>query len=403
MSTASVPAVSRGFLALLLAVTGSGLVTMTLCLPSMPYWGALLEVSQDRVQLTFAAFVLGFGGAQVIYGPLSDRHGRRPVLLVGLAIATVGSLVCALAPGLEALVGGRFLQGTGTAAGMALGRAMVQDRFSQADRSRVMAYVGMVMGLCPPCAMILGGQLHVNFGWRASFVAATVLCFALWVTSARLLPRDRPASAGELHWLRVLAAAYARLLREPAYLAYCAILAMCTGAFYVFLSGLPVVLAGYGVGAGAIGWYVAAPPVCYIAGNFFAARLLRHTSETRLMFLGQFTTLAGIGTSLALAAAGVNSPLAVAAPLGLLGMGHGLLMPSTLAGTVSLVPALAGAAAAGAGLAQQFAGAFGSYLVGLVSHHDAVNLGLLLLLFMGLSLVAQVVLLRLYRGAAHGG
>ena len=171
----------------------------------------------------------------------------------------------------------------------------------------------------------------------------------------------------------------------------------------MFLAGVPVVLTNYGVGPAAIGWYIIFPPICYIAGNFLTSRLLRHTSETRLMFLGHATTLCGIAVSLLLAWFGVRSPFAVVAPLALLGLGHGLLMPSTLAGTVSLVPALAGAAAAGAGLAQQFFGAFGAYVVGLFRHDDAINLGLLMFLFMSVSLTAQTVLIRVYHGKPHGG
>ena len=112
------------------------------------------------------------------------------------------------------------------------------------------------------------------------------------------------------------------------------------------------------------------------------------------MFWGHFATLGSIAMSIALALADVREPLALVAPLALLGLGHGLLMPSILAGTVSLVPALAGAAAAGAGLAQQFSGGLGAYLIGLVPHDDAVNLGLVLFAFMSCSLGALLVLRR---------
>lgn len=402
-SASDEPAASAWLIALLLAVTGFGLIAMTICLPSMTSWAAEFGATQGSVQLTFSSFVIGLGGAQVIYGPLSDRHGRRRLLMAGFALAVAGSLGGALAATLPQLITARFVQGAGAAAGMVIGRAMVQDYFSGADRPRIMAYIGMVLGVCPPLATVLGGQLHVYLGWRANFFFAALSAALLLVAIAVLLPRDQPAAGARDHWLREFVSAYARLARLPAYLAYCVILSMCTGAFYVFLAGVPVVLTNYGVGPAAIGWYIIFPPLCYIVGNFLTSRLLRHTSEIRLMFLGHATTLTGIATSLVLAWLGVRSPFAVVAPLAMLGLGHGLLMPSTLAGTVSLVPALAGAAAAGAGLAQQFFGGFGAYVVGLFSHHDASSMAGLMLLFMSISLTAQTVLMRVYRGPPHGG
>lgn len=404
IAIASAPPPATGWLiALLLAVTGFGLIAMTLCLPSMTSWAAEFGAPQSSVQLTFSSFVIGLGGAQVIYGPLSDRHGRRRLLLIGFVLAVLGSLICALATTLPLLIAARFVQGAGAAAGMVIGRAMVQDYFSGPERPRIMAYIGMVLGICPPLATVVGGQLHVQFGWRANFVLAALCALLLLLAVAWLVPRDGRVAGERAHWLREFVSAYASLARLPAYLAYCVILSMCTGAFYVFLAGVPVVLTNYGVGPAAIGWYIIFPPICYIAGNFLTSRLLRHTSETRLMFLGHATTLCGIAASLLLAWVGVRSPFAVVAPLALLGLGHGLLMPSTLAGTVSLVPALAGAAAAGAGLAQQFFGAFGAYVVGLFRHDDAINLGLLMFLFMSVSLTAQTVLIRVYHGKPHGG
>ena len=176
------------------------------------------------------------------------------------------------------------------------------------------------------------------------------------------------------------------------FLLHVAILAMTTAAFYVFLGGAPIVLGGYGVGPADIGWYIMCVPFAYVAGNFLTSRLIRRQGDRRMMDLGQLLTLAGIALLLALA--GVGSPLAFALPLMLLGIGHGFLMPPTLAGTVGAVPALAGAGAAVAGLMQQLMGALGGYSVGLVSHANTVNLGLLMLAFTLCALAAQFLLRR---------
>lgn len=397
------PRISRAFLiANLLASVGFGLVAMTVCLPSMQEWPALFAVSQADVQLTFSSFVIGLGAAQVFYGPLSDRYGRRKLLLVGFAIAAVGSIAGAVAPSLFALTVARFVQGAGVAAGMVIGRAMVQDYFSGPDRPRVMAYVGMVMGTCPPLATIIGGQVHVHFGWRANFVLMACIAAVLIVTTALCLPPDQATTGPRTHWLREMLDAYVRLMRMRVFLGYAIILASCTGTFYVFLAGAPTVLAHYDVGPGAVGFFIMFVPMSYIAGNLLTSRLVKHVHEVRMMFLGQCTAIAGIALVLVLALVDLRSPFAVVAPLILLGIGHGLLMPSTLAGTVGLVPALAGAAVGAAGLGQHLVGAFAGYAVGLVEHDSAVNLALLMLMFMLLSLFSQFFLGRaLGKASAH--
>jgi MFS transporter, DHA1 family, multidrug resistance protein len=157
----------------LLAQICFGLVMLTLCLPSMQTWGATFDVSQATVQLTFSAYVLAFGFFQLVFGPLSDQHGRRPVVLAGLTVALLGSILGMLADGMNTLIAARFLQGAGAAAGIVAGRASVHDLFDGATRTRVMAYVGMAMGLCPPIATVVGGQLHT--------VGKAILCWpACW-------------------------------------------------------------------------------------------------------------------------------------------------------------------------------------------------------------------------------
>jgi DHA1 family bicyclomycin/chloramphenicol resistance-like MFS transporter len=383
----------HGFLiANLLAQIAFGLLAMTVCLPSMQEWGAIFGAEQAGVQLTLSGYLVAYGALQLLYGPLSDRHGRKRILMVGLAVAGIGSLLAALAPDLPSLIAARVLQGAGSAAGMVVGRAMVQDLFRGPERTRVMAWVGMTMGFCPPLATVIGGQLHVTLGWQSNFLLVAVLAAVLLVAAWRGLPTREPAAALDTHWLHDMGMAYARLAREPAFLLHVAILAMTTAAFYVFLGGAPIVLGGYGVGPADIGWYIMCVPFAYVAGNFLTSRLIRRQGDRRMMALGQLLTLAGIALLLALA--GVGSPLAFALPLMLLGIGHGFLMPPTLAGTVGAVPALAGAGAAVAGLMQQLMGALGGYSVGLVSHANTVNLGLLMLAFTLCAMAAQFLLRR---------
>ena len=383
----------RGLLAAtLVAQMAFGLLAMTICLPSMQEWGAIFGAGAARVQLTFSGYVLTYGALQLVYGPLSDRHGRKPLLLIGMALAGAASLAAAFAPSMAWLVAARLVQGAGAAACMVVGRAAVQDLFQGPERTRVMAYVGMAMGLCPPTATVLGGQLHVRLGWQSNFVLLAVLAVLLFTLAWRVLP-NRPATiAPGTHWLHEMAAAYARLARERAFVLNVVIISATGGAFYAFLGGAPLVLKNYGVGPGEVGFYIMIAPLSYIVGNYIATRIVLRTGERWMATAGQASTIAGIAIVVVLALAGLHTPMAFAAPLVLMGIGHGLLVPPTLAATVGLVPALAGAAAAIAGVTQQLTGAFGGHAVGWLSHHDAAPLGVLMLAFTLCAAAAQAVL-----------
>ena len=374
-------------------IDGVDPVCMTLS-PEETFFRAFRGVEFDISELSFSSYLVAYGSLQLVYGPMSDRFGRKPILMIGLLLAGIGSILAALASDLSGLTAARILQGAGTAAGMVAGRAMVQDLFPGSQRTRVMAYVGMAMGLCPPIATLVGGQIHVRLGWQANFVLTAALSALLLLWAGLGLPA-RPVRPGvRTHWLGDMFRAYARLSREPAFLINVTILSMTVATFYAFLSGAPIVLHSYGVGPANIGWYIMAVPLSFIVGNFLTSRLSHRYGDRRMMALGQTSTATGIALMLALGLAGLKTPLAFCLPLLLLGIGHGLLMPACLAGAVGQVPALAGAAAAVAGVAQQLVGALGGYAVGWVRHDGSVNLGLLMMGFTLAAIAAQSVLHR---------
>nr|WP_295521652.1 MFS transporter [Limnohabitans sp. Rim8] len=174
---------SPWLIANVLAQISFGLLAMTLCLPSMQEWGTVFATHQADVQLTFSGYVVAYGALQLVYGPLSDRHGRQPILMLGLVVAGLASVMAALATDIATLTAARVLQGAGSAASMVVGRSMVQDLFRGPHRTRVMAYIGMALGLCPPLATLVGGQIHVRFGWQANFVLLAVLAVLLLVAA----------------------------------------------------------------------------------------------------------------------------------------------------------------------------------------------------------------------------
>lgn len=385
----------RGLIINILCQVGFGLMAMTICLPSVPMWADLFAENPATVQLTFSVYLMAFALAQLVYGPLSDQFGRRRMLISGLVIAFIGSALSAYAMSIEMLILGRTVQGAGTAAGMVIGRAMVQDLFEGSARTRMMAYIGASMGLLPPAATIIGGQIHVYFGWSANFLLIMMVNLFLMAAAWWGLPKRTANLERADNVLRGMLKGFRDLLAIPQYLAYVVIVGGTFGAFYAFIAGAPVVLDAYGVGPSQVGWFIMFVPTSYVVGNLLTSRLVDRVSEGRLMIVGQILTVCGILSVLILAWAGVHSPFAVTPPLMLLGLGHGLLAPPALAGAVGVVPALAGAAAAFAGMLQQILGAVGAYLVGVVDNHNAANLALLMLALTSLAVVAQIALARI--------
>ena len=372
----------------LLALMAYGLLAMTVCLPSMQQWAGIFNTSQAQVQLSFGAYVLSYGAFALVYGPLSDRYGRRRLMLLGLAVAVAGSVLGAFAQSIEALIAARFVQGSGTAACMVLGRAAVQDLFQGLQRTRMMAYVGMSMGLCPPLGTVIGGQLHVALGWQANFALMAVLGLLLMVSAWRGLPqhvaRHAPSDGGlepgqVSRSPRSMRHDFAQLLHHRPYVLNVLVMALSGAAFYAFLSGAPLVLGGLGVGPERVGFYIMLIPFSYIAGNFAATRLVMRKGEAWMRMWGAGLTLLGLCTVVVLSLLGWHSPLVLVVPLMLMGIGHGLWIPPVLGATVGAVPALAGSAAGLAGVTQQLLGAVGGYAVGWIALSTAAPLALLML------------------------
>jgi DHA1 family bicyclomycin/chloramphenicol resistance-like MFS transporter len=409
----TVPARRGWITANLMGQLSFGLLAMTICLPSMQSWPEVFGASQAQVQLSFSGFVAAYGILQLVYGAVSDRMGRGPVLLAGLVLAFAGSAMAAFATDLATLTLARVVQGAGSAAGMVVGRAMVQDLFKGPERTRVMAFVGVMFGFCPPTAMLIGGQIHAHLGWQAVFLLMAALALCLMVSAWLGLPDIRsaqqvvvapgagqegqagPAGGSGGSYMGDLLQGYGRLLREPSFLLYVVILAMTSSTFYAFLTGAPLVLNAYQVRPEHIGFYLMSLPVAYIMGNLLTTRLIQTLGDRRLMLAGQIFSTAGIVALLLTGLAGWHTPWALSWPVLLLGIGHGLMMPPTLTGTVGLIPALAGSAAAVAGLMQQLTGALGGFVVGLVHHAGPVNLAAQMLAWTLCGFAAQIWLQRL--------
>lgn len=379
-----------------LANVALGLVAMTICLPAMPLWTSELNASAAAVQATYGTFIATFALAQLVCGPASDQFGRRSVLVLGLVVFVAASMVCAAATGIEVMLLGRAAQGAGAGVGFVVGRALIQDLYAGAARTRIIAYSGMALGLSAPAAALLGGWLESLFDWRAAFLCSAVIGGALLAFGANMLPRHRPSPGRR----RAIFSGYATLFRSPNFLCYVMAAAGCTATFYTYLGGAPAVLHGLGTNASAVGWYVFFCSGAYIVGNFATSRLTA-LPDRWLLAGGQLCCLGGTIAILVAGLQGNEAALMFAAPMLLVGFGHGLIHPPVLRGAVEVSAQDVGAAAAVSGAVQQGSGAVAGLALAVLAPLDQTAVASVMVAATVLSAAAALPLILASGGTAR--
>jgi DHA1 family bicyclomycin/chloramphenicol resistance-like MFS transporter len=351
--------------ALLAGLSAIGPLTTDMYLPSLPDLTRLLGATTAEGQLTISAYLIGFAVGQMIYGPVSDRHGRKPVLLGAIALYCLASLICALSTSIEMLVGARALQALGGCGGIVLARAIVRDIYSGARAGRELSLIGSVMALAPVLAPAVGGLLHAAFGWRSIFftLAATGLTgiTVIWL----LLPETLRLRAAEPVSFASMLSSYRLVARNPAYLAYMGLATTSYAGLFAWISAASFVLQDlYGLTAFAFGFVFAVGSLGYMAGATLAARLVvRRGLDVTIGLGGAASALGGLGM-VAAVAFGLASSLALVIPMAVYLAGLGLVLPQAIAGAMTPFPERAGAASALLGFVQQTAAALCGVVVG---------------------------------------
>jgi DHA1 family bicyclomycin/chloramphenicol resistance-like MFS transporter len=343
---------------LLTALVALGPISTDLYLPSLPSLARYFAVGVDDIQLTLSVFLVGLATAQLVYGPLSDRFGRRPVLLVGLAIYVVASVVCMLSPSVPVLVAARFVQAVGACVGPVLGRAIVRDVYGREGAARVLAYMSAAMALAPAIGPILGGFLEEWFGWRINFLALVLYGTSGLIIAWRILPETNKApDLQAAQPIRILLG-YRGFLNHRAYVGYVLCCAFAYSGIFAFISGSSYVLQEV-VGLGPIGFGLcfAGVVIGYIIGTVVAGRLSRRLGIDRLVAAGAGIGVAGGALLLALALVAsadtaIGGALLIVGPMLVFMIGVGLVLPNSIAGAIGPFPRAAGAASALLGFTQ---------------------------------------------------
>jgi len=331
-------------LALLL---GTQAMATDLYLPALPMLARDLSAGMPAVQMTMAAFVLAFGLAQLLWGPVADRFGRRPVLRAGVALFALASLGAALARDINAVIAWRAIQGAGVAAAVVCARAMLRDAFEPHRGAHVMSQALTGLGLIAIAAPIAGGAIAAAAGWRSTMAllaafGAGLLAFIVWRVPETVRTRNPQATHA-----RALVAQLGRALAHPAFRAWTLLVCGTYGGLMVFLAGASFVLIDHlGLSAWQCGLAMGSNSVAYVAGTFICRRLLaRHGLVGAVQRGAAFTALAGVGLAWA-ATASTPSLWAVLLPQWIYALGHGVHQPCGQAGAVGPFPHAAGVASA---------------------------------------------------------
>ncbi len=359
---------------LLAALVALGPLSTDMYLAALPTLTGVFAAGVDRIQLTLSVFLVGFACAQLVYGPLSDRFGRRPAILGGMALFTLASLGCAFASSVEELIVYRFLQAVGGSAGPVLGRAVVRDIHGREHAARVLSHIGSAMALAPAIAPLLGGYLLVWFGWHSIFVSlAAYGAVMMALVALRVGESNRQPDPHAFRPGRMLGN-YAQLLRDGRFLGYTLAASLVYSGLFAFISGSSfVVIDHFGYPAEAFGWFFAAgAPLGYVLGTLAGGRLSLRLGVDRLLIRGAWLAALGGGAMLALHLAGVDHVAAVVAPMVVFMTGVGIVMPQAMAGAIGPYPRMAGAASALFGFVQMALAASAGVAVGHL--HDGTPL-----------------------------
>ncbi len=339
----------------LIAATALGAMSMNVFLPTLPQMAAYFDVDYAVMQRSVTLYLMVNAILQLGIGPISDRYGRRPVLLGSFVLFCLATLGCILAPTAEIFLAFRMAQAV-VVAGLVLGRAVVRDMVPGPEAAAMIGYVTMGMALVPMIGPVIGGILGETFGWQANFVLLLATGIAvLALTWADLGETAQRSSGGFMAQVR----AYPELLTSRRFWGYCGATAFASGAFFAFLGGAPYVGSEiYGLSPSAVGFYFGAPALGYFVGNFAAARLSVRLGINRMILYGTLISTAGLSIPALLELAGMGSATLFFGSITLVGLGNGMTLPNGTSGMLSVRPHLAGSAS-GLGGAVMLAGGAG--------------------------------------------
>jgi DHA1 family bicyclomycin/chloramphenicol resistance-like MFS transporter len=358
------------FAVALAAVTLIGPLAVHMFLPVLPGIRAAFGVSAGLAELSFSITLATMAVATLVYGTLSDRFGRRPVLLSGLGLFLAGSALSAAAPSIVVLIAGRLVQAVGAGCSIALTRAMARDAYGPDHLVKAIAYLTMAYTLGPMLAPMLGGLLDDRLGWRSVFAFALAAGGAITAVSAMILYETRvPASARRGSVWRD----YRTLFADLRFTAFVLQSGLCSGTFFAMAAASPFLMQDQlGRSATEYGLYFFLYPAGYCIGNFMSSRLAGRIAIEPMVMVGSVVNLATVLVQAAFVLAGALSPLVIFLPGFFVTFAQGIALPNAQAGAMQTQPELAGTASGVGVFTQTLAAAIFAQLYGLFADNTAL-------------------------------
>ena len=367
----------------LIILTSTSVLAMNMFLPSLTNMAAEFSVSYSVMNISVAGYLAITAILQVILGPLSDRFGRRPVLLGSILIFSLASLFCALSSNIWIFLSLRILQGA-IISGMTLSRAIVRDIMDPKDAVRVLGTIAMAMAVAPMLGPVLGGVFDEIFGWRAIFWFYLGLgLFLLLLTWTDLGETNINTSAT----FRKQFSTYPDLLRSGLFWGYSICLSFGIACFYAFLSGAPLVADKVlHLPPSHLGFYMGSITGAFLVGSFISNRLAKHTASTKLVLAGRMISVFGLSLGLIIVMFGNVSSLSIFGSTLFIGLGNGMSLPSCYVGVMNVRSDLAGSAAGLSGAMGVAAGAILATMMGAILTENNAAFG-----FLSFLLVAKII------------
>ncbi|MGB0852826.1 MAG: multidrug effflux MFS transporter [Pikeienuella sp.] len=377
--------------AMLAMLAGLSVLSLNMFLPALPAIAVDLEADYAVVNLAIAGYLGVTALMQLIMGPLSDYFGRRPVLLVALAIFALASLGCLLATDIVTFLVCRMAQ-CAISAGWAISMAMIRDTETEGRAASLMGYVSMTMAVAPMLGPVIGGGLADAFGWRACFTLYTALGGGLFLWCRAAAPETNQNRSATF---REQARTYPILLRSSAFWAFSLCMTFAIGSFYAFLAGAPLVAqALFGMSPGTLGVWLGSITAGFMAGTFMSGRFAASTPRATMILSGRVIGCVGLSAGLLVVLTGYIAPLTLFGACIFVGIGNGLTTPSASAGAMSVRPDLAGGASGLLGALVVAGGALITTITGtlLTAFPSAVALLLIMLSCAAISLIAALAI-----------
>ena len=340
------PATSPPRTGTLICLAGLSVLSLNMFLPSLAHIAEAFEVSYATVSLAIGGYLAMTAVLQLVIGPLSDRYGRRPLMLIALAVFTAASLGCLLATDFWLFLTFRLIQGI-IITGWLVSMAIIRDTSEPQEAASLIGYVTMAMAIAPMVGPMVGGVLGEVFGWRANFVVYVVAGAAILLLSYADVGETNQAPS---ETLASQALSYPELFTSRRFWGYAVCMAFSTGAFYTFLAGIPLVAENvFNLSTSSLGFAMGSITAGFMTGSFLSGRYSKRFAITTMVLFGRLAACGGLILGLVLWLAGITHLAAVFGPVVMVGLGNGLSMPGCSAGVLSVRPKLAGSASGLAG------------------------------------------------------